>query len=80
MFKDNQAIKDSDLAETFGDFFEDKITNITNDCKIDNNVYNGTRKMTEENLNFMTEKDVKEAIESIKLQLFINAFHYLILI
>ena len=55
-----------DIPDKFASFFKDKITNFVNESRIDNNVYNGTRKVNEPDVNFMSEVHVKEAIMSIK--------------
>ena len=55
-----------DLPDKFASFFKDKITALVNQSRIDINVYNGTRKLNEQSLNFMNESNVKEAIMSIK--------------
>ena len=47
--------------------FEDKIRIIKSETKVDDNVYNGARKIYEANKNFMTPLNVKTAILSLKL-------------
>ena len=54
------------LPDAFANKFENKIINIQNSSNIDENVYNGTRKMTSNNEHFMTELDVLEAVKLIK--------------
>ena len=46
--------------------FENKIINIQKSSNIDENVYSGTRKMTSNNEDFMTELDILEAVKLIK--------------
>ena len=59
-------VDNADIPDKFASFFKDKITNYVNESRIDNNVYNGTRKVNEPDVNFMSEIYVKEAIMSIK--------------
>ena len=46
--------------------FEKKIADTISSVSIDNNVYNGTRKVNEQNKNFMTPINIKNAISSLK--------------
>ena len=48
--------------------FEEKIRNVTNSTSINDNVYNGSRKITENDKNFMTPTNVKSAILNLKLK------------
>ena len=47
-------IPNEDLAEQFACMFEKKINNIVLTTKIDDTVYNGSRKITEQDKNFMS--------------------------
>ena len=56
------------IPDAFASFFKTKITNIVNESQINNNVYNGTRKVNVNDENFMNETNVKDAIVSIKIK------------
>ena len=68
MFMEGRPIKNEELPDTFANQFEDKINKIVDQTKIDQNVYNGTRKMYEEDYNFMTEAEILEAVSSLKMK------------
>ena len=60
------CIRDCEIPDKFKQFFENKITSITNNIKIDGNVYNGERKL---NMNLMapiTSEKVKECMRNLK--------------
>ena len=48
--------------------FENKIKNIVNTTAIDPNVYNGARKVNEQNKNIMTPENIRKAIRTSKLK------------
>ena len=54
------------LAEEFANMFEKKIEDIVQSTKINNEVYNGTRKIFVDNKNFMSIENIKNAILSLK--------------
>ena len=54
------------LPDTFAEFFSNKVKKIVEDCTINQNVYNGKRKITAQNENFMTPENVLNAIKSLK--------------
>ena len=60
MKDENHDIPQESLPDAFANKFENKIINIQNISNIDKNVYNGTRKMTSNNEDFMTELDILE--------------------
>ena len=68
MYNQNEEISIEDLPDKFADFFENKIIDIVNDSLIDQNVYNGNRKINASQKNFMTTKDVMEAVSSLKIK------------
>ena len=68
MFSNGQPINDEEIADKFGDQFEDKITKIEEQTVINRNVYNGSRKMEEEDSNFMSETEIMEAVPSLKMK------------
>ena len=50
-FNGGKEIEEDRIPESFAEHFSNKISNLT-DITIDTNVYNGTSKMTCENMNF----------------------------
>ena len=61
-------IQPTDQPDAFAQFFSSKIELITNESQINDNVYNGTRKIHVQNENFMTPENVILAIKSLKLK------------
>ena len=68
MNNDGKPIPNDELAEEFATMFEEKIRNITTTTRINDTVYNGSRKITETDKNFMTPTNVKAAILNLKLK------------
>ena len=62
MFCDGKPVSQNEIPDAFADYFENKITKITNETKIDPNVYNGKRKNYSLNQNLMTENKILCAI------------------
>ena len=58
----------NELPDAFADFFSNKVKKIVTECKVDNNVYNGKRKLYCQNKNFMTPDNIIKAIRSLKLK------------
>ena len=67
MSLNDNLIKNNDLPEAFANFFENKITQITSNTQISNNVYNGTKKVDHPNSFFMTDTDIRECLNNIKI-------------
>ena len=62
-------IEEVELAESFANYFKDKIDALVTNSMLDPNVYNGTPKIqTATNHNFMDATNVLKAIRSIKLK------------
>ena len=61
MHHNNTQIATEDLAEQFACMFEKKINDITSTTTINDSVYNGTRKINEENKNFMSVPNIRNA-------------------
>ena len=57
-----------DVPDAFAEFFSNKIKDITQDCEVDSNVYNGKRKVFAENQHFMSPADVLNSINSLKIK------------
>ena len=68
MSLNDNLIKNNDLPEAFANFFENKITQITSNTQISNNVYNGTKKVDHPNSFFMTDTDIRECLNNIKIK------------
>ena len=68
MRMDGNIVKSEDLSDCFANFFDNKVKRIVETCKVDNNVYNGKRKVTCNNGNFMTPDNIIKALKSIKIK------------
>ena len=66
MFLNTTQINSDDLPDTFADFFKNKVQNIVNNQVIDDQIYNGKRKVNVNSVDFMTENDVLKAVKSLK--------------
>ena len=66
MYRNGILIEPQNLPDEFASFFKDKVQNVVNNLVIDDNVYNGTRKINAENEDFMTENDVLIVMENLK--------------
>ena len=54
-------VSNENLAEEFATMFEKKIQDIVAETTIDNSVYNGVRKVTVEDKNFMTGFNIRNS-------------------
>ena len=69
MFRNGIRIKTNELEEAFAELFESKVKQLSDNANIDENVYNGRRKLPEiDDFNFMTELNVQKGMESLKLK------------
>ena len=69
MFENGVQIETNELEEAFAELFESKVKQLSDKANIDENVYNGWRKLPEVyDYNFMTEINVKKAMQSLKLK------------
>ena len=66
MKQNGSIIPNENLAEEFACMFEKKIKDIVSTTTIDDAVYNGVRKVTVQDLNFMSVNNIREAILSLK--------------
>ena len=62
----NAPIEQSEIADSFAEFFSDKVNNIVNECSIKDEVYNGSLKVRCVNMNFMTPENILSVAKSIK--------------
>ena len=58
--------KNTNMSEQFADMFEKKIQDIVNSTAVENNVYNGTKKINEQCKKFMSESNIRTAILGLK--------------
>ena len=68
MFLNVDPIPASELPDKFAEFFKNKIDSIVQGSILNPNVYNGTRKLFVLNDDFMTEKNILDAVMSLKLK------------
>ena len=58
----------SSLCDTFVEFFDSKVKNILNSCKVEEDVYNTRKKCTTAKKNLTNHNNVIEALTSIKIK------------
>ena len=63
-----RCVAEHERSECFASFFAEKVNKITNETIVDQNVYNGTRKMTACSQMFMSSNEVESCIKSIKIK------------
>ena len=70
MFIEGNRVCVDEVAESFATHFEDKISRLTSEIRIDQNVFNGTRTILDHEAenNFMTIENIRKAVLSIKLK------------
>ena len=69
MIANGIRVEPEDLEEAFAGLFESKIKLLSDSARITDTVYNKQRKLPEiNNFNFMTELNVRLAMESLKLK------------
>ena len=68
MFKNNEEIHINDIPECFAEHFAGKIANIVAKIGIDDQVFNGTRKLWKADQNFMKSENIVKAVQSIKMK------------
>ena len=68
MYDNETEISSEELPDRFACYFDSKIARIKEELVINDQVYNGTRKLVESNKNFMDPISVKECILSLKLK------------
>ena len=61
-------INESNLSDAFVDFFDQKVKNIVNSCKVEDDVYNGIKKIFTGSKNFISSTSVMNALKSIKIK------------
>ena len=68
MLKNNEEIHLNDIPECFAEHFAGKMANIVANIGIDDQVFNGTRKLWKADQNFMTSENIVKAVQSIKMK------------
>ena len=66
LYLNNMEVIKSDQPDAFAHHFDDKIKKIVNNVGIDNNVYNGRKKVNAENKFFMSRDEVCSCMLSLK--------------
>ena len=66
MFCGGIEVEENSLPDRFACYFDEKINKLTEEVNIENNVYNGKRRFTINEANFMDFQSVKECIASLK--------------
>ena len=64
--KNDIEIAPSELPDTFAEYFKNKVENIVLDQTINNEVYNGVRKLYCADVHFMSIENILEAVNSLK--------------
>ena len=62
MTREGVSIAEDKISDSFAQFFEEKVSKITNNAVNDPSVYNGRSKMTTSNGDFMKAIDILECI------------------
>ena len=68
MFMNNIEIPKTEIPQAFADYFSNKVNIIVNEVTIDNEIYNGYKKVNSENKFFMSSTEIKECIKNIKIK------------
>jgi hypothetical protein len=68
MFESGGEIPTDQLADKFGAYFDSKIRNVLRDTGVDEEVYNGARKVNAENLFYMDIDSIRECIKSLSIK------------
>ena len=68
MYKENVEIHRNDIPECFAEHFSRKISDLLANIEIDDQVFNGTRKLWKAEQNFMTSENIVKAVQSIKMK------------
>ena len=61
-------VKQGNLADTFANFFNDKVMNFSNETGVCDNVYNGQRKVYCDDKMFMSTEKIIECVKTIKIK------------
>ena len=64
----NEPIPKNKVPDTFAEFFNNKITLLANEAKVNEFTYNGKAKVKATDKNFMTYNAIIECLKSIKIK------------
>ena len=67
MSDNGKSINPSNLSDAFAEFFDKKVKSIVETCRVNDNVYNGIKKVGSLESNLMTTKNVCDALNSVKI-------------
>ena len=65
---DNVEVDNCNLAEAFIEYFDKNVTTIVNSFKVGQDIYNGNKKLTCINQNFINQTNLMKALDSIKIK------------
>ena len=68
MSLNGQTIPENELPDAFAEYFKNKIEKIMTETKVDENVYNGKRKLNCLDENFMTRNEVLAAVKTLSIK------------
>ena len=68
LFQPGRSVDEHERSDYFAAFFSDKVEKITRETIVDQNVYNGYRKLAADNQMFMSFSEVEKCIKSIKIK------------
>jgi hypothetical protein len=68
MLSNNVNVSGQEISEHFAKFFKKKVEDIVTEMNVDNNVYNGHRKITAYELMFMSRSEIIESVKFLKIK------------
>ena len=68
MFVNGVEVEENCIQDVFADYFETKIEDLMARVELNEEVYNGTRKIHINDKHFMKKADIEEAVKAIKLK------------
>ena len=68
MLSNNVNVSGQEISEHFAKFFKKKVEDIVTEMNVDNNVYNGHRKITANELMFMSRSEIIESVKCLKIK------------
>ena len=79
LYKEGNLIDDRNVCDEYARYFDEKVKNIVDTTTIDENIYNGERKIYSNSKMFMNEASVKECILDLKIifqSIFVVYYYY----
>ena len=68
MYYKDKRIPQTDVANCFATYFEEKVDKFVKSANIDRGVYNGTTKMVAAETNFMSRLEILECVKQLKIK------------